>query len=511
MALTCGNEAHAQHSAGINGFDTVTDHSFNLQGSTPTPTSTATSTPTQTPTQTPTATETPTSTPTNTPTGTPTNTPSATPTPIATATPTSTPTSTSTATPTATHTATATPTPTPTSTATSTPLPPPVIDRPVQVEEPIIINRNAPEISGVGTPGETVVVLVNDLQAATAVVPTSGRWSVSLPALSAGLHQLKAYAITQEGTQTEVSSSISLAVVDTAPLDFTGTGKTSITTWRRVGRDVSFKVRTIDGGDWTTYRAPGEFPALGDYDGDGVTDLAGVSVSKDSLVWRINRSDTNTLAEVKLGSPGDKVITGCKLRSSGKHSLVAFAQRRRAILVAELGDRSTDTGNLSTIRNGDLIGCGDVTGDDIDELIFKVPGTKKDSAAIVAVDADGKRKLTKSLARFVRGYVVRRPGTEAPLLAILTATTRRGIPIRVETVAGTFNFPLFYVAAGSTIATGLFGNDVTDQHPGIFWSEKPSGRIFYRMFTRTSRPTPLFKLPRGYRLMRPSNVFSTRK
>lgn len=354
-------------------------------------------------------------------------------------------------------------------------------------------------------------MLVNDLQAATAVVPPSGRWTVALPALSAGLHELKAYAITAEGTQTELSSAISLAVVDTAPLDFSGTGKTSITTWRRVGRELNFKVRTIDGADWVTHRVPGQYPALGDYDGDGVTDLAGVSVTKDSLVWKINRSDTKTLTEVKLGSRGDKVITGCKLRSSGKHSLVSFAQKRRALVVAELGDRVTDTGTLSTIRNGDLIGCGDVTGDDIDELIFKIPGTKRDSAAIVAVDADGKRKLIKSLARFVRGYVVRRPGTEAPLLAILTATTRRGIPIRVETVAGTFNFPLFYVAAGSTIASGLFGNDVTDQHPGIVWSEKSSGRIFYRVFTRTSRPTSLFRLPRGYRLMRPSNVFSTPK
>ena len=355
------------------------------------------------------------------------------------------------------------------------------------------------------------MVVVNDIQAATTVVPATGRWTVELPALAAGMHQLRAFAITAEGGQTELSSAISLAVVDTAPLDFSGTGKTSITTWRRAGQELSFKVRTIDGASWTGYRVPGDYPALGDYDGDGVTDFAGVSVSKNSLIWKINRSGTKTLAEIKLGARGDKVITGCKLRSSAKHSMVSFAQKRRALLVAELDDRVTDTGSLSTIRNGDLIGCGDVTGDDIDELIFKIPGSKKESAAIVAIDANGQRKLTKSLDRFVRGYVVRRAGTEAPLLAMLTATTRRGIPIRVETVAGTFNFPLFYVAAGSTIATGLFGGDVTDQHPGIFWSERRSGKIFYRVFTRDSKARALFKLPRGHRLLRASNVFSTDK
>lgn len=539
LMAAASNESHAQYSGSINGFDTALSDFFSIAGNTPTPTPTSTATATSTHTITPTPTESVTPTSTGTPTQTSTvtstatetplppatSTTSATPTPTVTATPSTTPiptlttthivTETPTTTPTQTSTITSSPTVTPTSTPTETliappiPLAPPVIQRPTQGDEPLIINRNAPEISGSGPPGETVVVLVNSLQAGSTVIPSSGQWKVALPALAAGMHQLQAFSVNSDGARSELSASIILAVVETAPLDFSGTGKTSITTWRRAGSDLSFRVRTIDASAWNTYRVEGDYPALGDYDGDGITDLAGIGTRGNTLVWNIRRSGSLTTSSVVLGERGDTVITGCRLRSSAKHSLASFARERRVVRVTELDERGTEVRLLPGIKNGDLIGCGDVTGDDLDELIFKTPGRNDDSSLIVAIDSTGRQRLRKPLSRFVRGYVVKRPGTEAPLLAILNPTSGQGIPIRVETVAGTFNFPLFYIAPGSTIASGLFGDDISDQHPGIFWVERDSQMIFYRVFSSDSRTTSLFKMPRGYRILRASTVFET--
>jgi hypothetical protein len=490
-------QCHAQYSAGDNGYDTVLNHSFVLAP--------ATATPTHTPTPTQTSTDTPTATHTSTPTRTPTSVPvvnTATPTRTATPTNTSIP---SPVVPTATPTGTATPTPLP----TSTPVPPPVIALPGAADEPLVVNRFAPTLSGEGEPGSSVVIMVNDIQAGTTVVSPRGTWSITLPPLSVGSKEVKAFSINREGKKSKVAVQTMLVVVETAPLDFSGAGKTFVVAWRKTGDDIYYQVRPTRGGTWKSYAMSGDYPALGDYDGDGITDLATVDVSDNTLVWKIKRSTTGATSEVKLGSDRDRILTGCRLRSSAKHSLVTYAPKRRQLLVRELDDRTTVIGDVSSITKGQLLGCGDINGDDIDEVLFEIPGRSKDSDAVVALDMKGKRVFTKELSRFVRGYVVLRSGTEAPLLAILHGTTRRGIPIAVETMAGTFAFPLFYVDWGATIATGLFGDGASDQHAGIVWSDRDSRNVYQRTFTKNSQTKRLFKLPEGYRLLRGTNIVVT--
>ncbi len=372
-----------------------------------------------------------------------------------------------------------------------------------------MVNRFAPALSGEGEPGSSVVILVNDIQAGITVVSPRGTWSITLPKLSVGPQEVKAFSINTEGRRSEVAVQKVLVAVETAPLDFSGGGKTFVTAWRRAGGDIHYQVRPTTGGTWESYKMAGDYPALGDYDGDGITDVATVTARDDKLIWKIKRSSTGATSEIQLGYDRDRILTGCRLRSSAKHSLVVYARKRRQILIREMDERKTLVGDVSAIVKGQVLGCGDVNGDDIDEVLFQIPGRTRNSESVVALDIKGKRVMTKELTRFVRGYVVLRSGTEAPLLAVLHGTTRRGIPIAVETMAGTFAFPLFYVDWGATIATGLFGNRASDQHAGLVWSDRESRNVYHRTFTKNAKTQRLFKLPEGYRLLRGANMMVT--
>lgn len=372
-----------------------------------------------------------------------------------------------------------------------------------------MVNRFAPQLSGRGEPGSSIVILVNEIQAGTTVVSPQGDWSITLPPLAVGKQEVKAFTISPEGKKSKVALETVIVALESAPLDFSGVGKTSVTAWRRAGGYIHYQARPTRGGTWKSYRMEGDYPALGDYDGDGITDLATVAVEGDKLMWKIRRSTTGATSEVRLGADRDRILTGCRLRSKAKHSLVAFARKRRELLIRELDQRTTVLGDVSTIERGQLLGCGDVNGDDIDEVLFKVPGKDRDSADVVALNMQGKRVLTKELSRFIRGYVVIRTGTQAPLLAILHGTTRRGIPVGVETTAGTFAFPLFYVDAGATVGTGLFGDTTSEQHPGIVWSDRDSRNVYHRIFRRGATTKRLFKLPEGFQLLRGANVMET--
>jgi hypothetical protein len=54
--------------------------------------------------------------------------------------------------------------------------------------------------------------------------------------------------------------------------------------------------------------------------------------------------------------------------------------------------------------------------------------------------------------------VVRRAGTQVPLVAVLGGTTANGRQVKITTMAGSFAFPLFYISRSATIGTGLFAS-----------------------------------------------------
>jgi hypothetical protein len=497
------------------------------------------SSPTATPTVTPTFTSTPTSVTTaqayaheageysvygemltDTPTVTPTQTQTSTQTPTATATPThattltATPTipPTFTASPSPTETLTAIPTlsPTPGSTAAPIGVPlPPIVAEPGTSDGGVVLDGRKFEMGGVGLANHTIELSVDSVVVGTIPTNSQGFWKFPLPPLSIGLRSVTAVTINSSGARSVPSTPVLLLVLSSSPLDFVGAGDTAVTTSRTSGDVVRYKTRRVSSERWITHEVAGRYAVPGDYDGDGVTDIAAVEQRGDKLIWNMKSSSSGKASSMHLGSAGDVILGGCKLLSSDRASAVTFHRRTRQLYVRDTHHSEQKTYSVSSVGRGDLIGCGDTDEDGIDEVIFKVHG-KRGSDAIAAFNSKGRRVVFTDLTKFSRGLVMRRAGTEVPLVALVLGESRKGIPVRVESLAGSFLFPMFYVDRNSTIGTGFFSNSKGEQSAGLLWAQNDTRTIFRRLLKNKAQAEPLFKLPHGYKLTRVQNIYRTR-
>ena len=161
------------------------------------------------------------------------------------------------------------------------------------------------------------------------------------------------------------------------------------------------------------------------------------------------------------------------------------------------------------VGKGDPLGCGDTDGDGIDEVLFRVPRPGAGDG-IAAFDSEGRRVVVTDLTKFARGFAVRRSDTEVPLVALVLGESRKGRLLRVESLAGSFSFPMFYIDRDSTIGTGFFTNGDGEQSAGLLWSQNDTRTLFRRLLKPNAQPERLFKLPHGYSLTRAQNIYRTR-
>jgi hypothetical protein len=315
--------------------------------------------------------------------------------------------------------------------------------------------------------------------------------------------------INAKGVRSRPSAPVILTVLSSSPLDFLGAGDTAVTVSRTVGDTVRYKTRRASSERWTMHEIAGHHAVPGDYDGDGVSDIAAVEERSDKLIWNIRSSITRGRSSIELGSPGDVVLSGCKLLSSERVSAVTFNRRTRHLRTQEIGMHSKKLSVDIPVGKGDLLGCGDTDGDGVDEIIFKAPGSEG-ADAIAAFNSKGQRVVFTDMTEFARALVVRQADTDVPLVALVQGESRKGIPIRVESLAGTFSFPIFYIDRDSTIGTGFFTTRKGEQTAGLLWSQNDTRTVFRRLLKPNAQPERLFKLPHGYRLTRAQNIYRTR-
>jgi hypothetical protein len=339
----------------------------------------------------------------------------------------------------------------------------------------------------------------------------TGVWEFNLPPLSAGVRQIVVTFIDESGNRGPPSAPTLVTVLDAAPLDFSAAGDTAITAWRRVGGKMRFKTRRASQASWTTFELTGRYPAPADYDNDGVTDLAAVEIAGDRLQWNIKRSSTGTTSTALFGDVGETIISGCDFLTDGGSALAVFNRERRQLSFRSLDNSTTRVVTLEKLGNGNLLGCGDTNADGKDEILFSVPRTNRRKASLIAFDTSGARKLFTGYNQFLRGFVIRRGGTQVPLVAVLGGTTPNGRQIRITTMAGSFAFPLFYISRNATIGTGIFTRESNQQAPGVFWADNQSRVVYRRFLTTDAKTSSLFKLPQAYKLMRSQNISRTHR
>jgi hypothetical protein len=301
-------------------------------------------------------------------------------------------------------------------------------------------------------------------------------------------------------------------IVEPAALDFVGVGDTAVTAWRSSGSVVKYRIRRVSSERWTTRRIVGRYGVPGDYDGDGVTDIAAVQLREETLVWNIKSSRSGRLSAIELGSRGDVILSGCKLQSPTNVSLAIFRRSSRQLFVQEIEESHPRLHSLAKMWRGDLLGCGDIDADGIDEVLFKVPGTQgAGSDAIAAFTRKGERVMFEDFKHFVRGFVaLRGSNTQPDLVALLLGETFKGIPIQIQSLSTNFALPIFYAQPDSTIGGGLFSRSTGEQTAGMVWAQNRSRSVFRRLLNRTSSTERLFKLPARYRLIRAQNIYRTR-
>ena len=365
------------------------------------------------------------------------------------------------------------------------------------------------KLRGAGSSRHLIEISVDDVVVGRARANGRSLWGFTLPPLAIGKRWITAVAINSVGARSQPSAPLILTVLSSSPLDFVGAGDTAVTVSRTSGDSVSYKTRRTSKSRWTAHQIAGHYAVPGDYDGDGVTDIAAVQHRGRKLVWNIKSSISGTRSSIELGSRGDVILSGCKVLSSERVSAVAFRRRTRQLFAQEIGSNGKKLSTVAPVGKGDLLGCGDTDGDGLDEVIFRVPRPGAGDG-IAAFDSQGRRVLVTDLTKFSKGLVVRRADTEVPLVALLQGKTRKGITVRVESLAGTFSFPMFYVDHDSTIATGFFTNSDGEQSAGLLWSQNDTRTLFRRLLKPNAQAERLFKLPHGYSLTRAQNIYRTR-
>ena len=476
---------------------------------TPTPIATETGTPTGSPTPTWTATQSPT--PSVAPSSTPTVTPTATETGgvAPTATFTLTPTDTPTFTPTETHTGTATATPTTTPSGTpsfnSTPDPgigsiqPPIFDPPAGG----VTRYSRPILTGIAPTGAWVRIFIDGVHVGDTAVKDDGTFSFQVPApLAVGEHEVKGKTIVSDGGESSFSLAIIVTIRRDAVLDFDADGLTDVTGHSVRGNRIVFRAVLSSSQRVISESVEGWFPAPADYDGDGAWDYGGVGVSNGALRWSITLSGSGATRGVSFGTSGDIVLAGCRFGDDGHSTLAVMRGRHIRFRTLHGSSRGAFSVEASDLRQ--VIGCGDVDGDGVDELILSNRETRKVDR-VTAVTRVGTRREVSNVSKFINGFIAREWTSGAPVLGALRGSGRDRKSSELRALRGTFEFPVVQLPSSLDVASGTFmRSDRASLTSGITWQSRGTLDVL-RLLANEKDPTKVLKLSKGYRVTKPQD------
>jgi hypothetical protein len=153
---------------------------------------------------------------------------------------------------------------------------------------------------------------------------------------------------------------------------------------------------------------------------------------------------------------------------------------------------------------GQVLGCGDVDGDGVDELIVSTRESRGINR-VTAVNRSGKRRYVKNISRFVNAFIAREVESGAPVLGALRGTGRDSKSSELRALRGTFDFPIVQLPSSLDVASGTFvRGDGASLTSGITWQRRGT-RDVLRLLSLEKTPTKVLKLAKGYRVTKPQD------
>jgi hypothetical protein len=197
-------------------------------------------------------------------------------------------------------------------------------------------------------------------------------------------------------------------------MDADGDGVSDIAAASSTSFGYQVRVALSATGKLVTFPLTGEYVFGGDIAGDGISSFVGVSVGS-RIQWHIRRIGAGTVEEVTFGGEPDTILGGCRFVSASRSGLSYV--RGRELHSRDVISNEERTYRLRGYFRGTAVGCADVTGDGIDELLVKTTGRNIGKSNLLAIQTGGRRVFSKDVKPFASIGVIRRE-EGGPILAV---------------------------------------------------------------------------------------------
>lgn len=438
-----------------------------------------------------------------------------TPTPTPTLTPTITPTATATATSTVTPTPTVTATPTPTVSATATPA---VTNTPIPAAVNPTVNRPLRSAAGRDVlyqgkafAGSTIAVILNGAVIGTTTANAAGDWELRVPGtLSAGSFNLMVQSTDPLGRVTQLPDPNGVTFVTTggAVLDFDGDGQSDLASYTAFGASVSYRIESSIDGQVQDRSVNGTVPAPGDYDGDGFADMGTIRRGAQDLIWRVRLSSNGgaDTVESSFGSRGEFALPGCRLVAPHSASLATYSQG--IVRAAGIKAPKTVLSSGQLPKSARFLGCVDLEGDGLDEVVLRMPRRANESETIRIHKFDGPLVSSFQTRPFVAAYPVPGAGLSGGTLAIVRRIGPKKFELSGNALDGRQLFTNVPVPKGGILSSA----GLLDPSSGVFVAQRvfsPGDRTVKAIDLTGAQLPKIGRLPSGRKLMQPGYVYRT--
>ncbi|MFN8391992.1 MAG: thrombospondin type 3 repeat-containing protein [Bdellovibrionota bacterium] len=267
-----------------------------------------------------------------------------------------------------------------------------------------------------------------------------------------------------------------------APLDFDGDGASDIVIRSASPADpaaAQYQIYLSSGGTRTVvFGAYVNLPAMGEYTGDGIADLAEIQRVAGGLVWRIYDFAHATISEMSFGLTGALALTGCDFTGDG---VTDFALIQNGSLIyrdSSSGQTVVPGFALTPLTSAASITCADMNGDGRAELLSlmskasrKVRAFSPKTAQLVVSSVSGAPLFIKSASNAGQALALdlNRDGRLDPSFTAISrrvptlntfVTARRATSVRLSGAVGAFS-PVTLPGAVGGAAQGVSFRDGT--------------------------------------------------